>query len=146
MSADDAGEEDGMIVSGWSRWCEQDGSWSWAAVTVDCYDEAEERFEVRWVDSPQVKAKLVGRLNLLFEGEEPSLFFERCCNARKAQLEAECAVRHATRLADMSETDGQVRESSTHNGNTTITHHHHSPHITHTHHSLPFPPLPSPAA
>ena len=133
-----------MIVSGWSRWCELDGrTWSWAAVTVDCYDEAEERFEVRWVDSPQVKAKLVGRLNLLFEGEEPALFFERCCNARKAQLEAECAVRHATRLADMSETDGQVRESSTHNSNTTH-HSHHSPHTTH--HSLPFPPLSSPAA
>ena len=46
---EDDEEEGEERIFGWSRWCNADGSFSWAAVQVLSYDSHEETLDVRWL-------------------------------------------------------------------------------------------------
>jgi hypothetical protein len=62
-------------AEGASRWFFPDGSWVWRPCRVLAYNKPSGRFLVQW--SHLSKRKLVGRLNLRFDGEDPCAFQKR---------------------------------------------------------------------
>lgn len=59
---------------GFSKWHYNDGRWEWKRCRVLGYVAEQERFRVLWDTG---REKMVGRVNLRFEGESPELFAKK---------------------------------------------------------------------
>ena len=86
-----------------SRWYLSDGTWTWEPCFLLDWEEAKNEFVIEW--HPGVgdkggkgRTKVVSRLNLLFDGEDPDHMEKRREVAAANRLEEEQRLRYRTRL------------------------------------------------
>eukprot|EP01043_Picozoa_sp_COSAG02_P012300 COSAG02_NODE_473_length_21601_cov_136.065994_5_plen_1466_part_00 len=89
-----------------SRWFLSDGSWTWEPCFIIDWNEAKNEFTIEW--HPGVgdkggkgRTKVVSRLNLLLDGEDPHHMERRRDVAAANRLEEEQRLRYRTRLKSM---------------------------------------------
>ena len=89
-----------------SRWFLSDGSWTWEPCFIVDWNETKNEFTVEW--HPGVgdkggkgRTKVVSRLNLLLDGEDPNHMEMRREVAAANRLEEEQRLRYRTRLKTM---------------------------------------------
>ena len=89
-----------------SRWFLSDGSWTWEPCFILDWHEAKNEFTIEW--HPGVgdkggkgRTKVVSRLNLLLDGEDPNHMQRRRDVAVANRLEEEQRLRYRTRLKSM---------------------------------------------
>ncbi|KNC52665.1 dynein heavy chain domain-containing protein [Thecamonas trahens ATCC 50062] len=90
-------------VSGLSKFFDVDGSWSWKPCLVVGYNADKALYQIEWLSNHSLK--WVSRLNLVFDGEDMSLFGARLQAALVARREAEAMLRYNVRI-DLMPTDG----------------------------------------
>lgn len=78
-------------IPGYSRWFFPNGSFEWRECTVIRYDQETDRYEIQWSSS---KSKLVSRMNLRLEGEDPESYELRIQDAHKYRDIAEVIMKY----------------------------------------------------
>ena len=100
------GPSSSIVPKARSRWFLSDGSWTWQPCFILDWNEPKNEFAIEW--HPGVgdkggknRTKVVSRLNLLLDGEDPNHMEKRREVAAANRLEEEQRLRYRTRLKSM---------------------------------------------
>jgi len=67
-------------------------AWSWEPCLVLSFDEEAETFVIRFPQAPDVPPKMVSRLSVLFDQEDPDMFHARVAHCQEMRLKHEVSM------------------------------------------------------